>query len=57
MNIVEQQVESYLNGNVSSVKVWLKKANKIQVLDFVEELNNSGRDIHQALYETKRLLR
>ena len=53
-NSVGEQVEEYLNGNISSTKVWLKKASKLEVLEFAEMLNNDG---HNGLYETKRLVR
>lgn len=50
-------VDQYLNGNISYVKKKLKYMSKVKLLDFVEELNNRGRDMHQAVYETKRLVR
>jgi len=34
-NKVEEMVETYLNGNISDFKKWLKKASKKDILDAV----------------------
>jgi hypothetical protein len=54
MNKVGEHVESFLNGNIGETRVWLKKASKMELLEFIEFLNNEG---HNGLSETKRLLR
>jgi hypothetical protein len=53
-NSVGEQVEEYLNGNTEKTKAWLRKASKIELLEFAEMLNDAG---HNGLYETKRLVR
>lgn len=53
-NNVGEAVESFLNGNIGSTKAWLRKASKLQVLEFAESLGNEGRN---GLSETMRLLR
>jgi hypothetical protein len=53
-NNVGQEVESFLNGNISSTKAWLRRASKLEVLEFAEMLSNEGRN---GLNETMRLLK
>ena len=33
---VNDAIETYLNGNISDFKKWLKKASKIDILDAIE---------------------
>lgn len=53
LRIVEEMVETYLNGNISDFKKWLKKTTKSNVVVAVEilnSLNTYGKTGSQIVY-------
>lgn len=47
---VEEMAESYLNGNISDFKNWIKKTNKINIVLTIALFNNIGKDGIDIVY-------
>ena len=50
---IRAEAESYLNGNISDFKVFLKKCSKLDLLNLIEFLQGMGHRRHNSINQIR----